>query len=87
MHPVFPEKENLSSCKITDQLDIGRTQIDDVLKHKAEVLADLLNSERNMMSAAKILSLIQEIFFYIFQIRLCYVLCKGKINRNSHQRN
>jgi hypothetical protein len=26
-------------------------------------------------------------YFYIFQIRLCYVLCKGKINRNSHQRN
>lgn len=38
------EKEHLSNRKIAEQLGIGRTQIDNVLKRKAEVLTDFENN-------------------------------------------
>ena len=47
------EKEHLSNRKIAEQLGVGRTQIDNVLKLLYYELC-LLNLERNMMSAGKI---------------------------------
>lgn len=38
------EKEHLSNRKIAEQLGVGRTQIDNVLKRKAEVLTDFENN-------------------------------------------
>ena len=53
------EKNNLSATKIAEHFGVGRTQIDRILKRKAEVLADYDNnkpSDRKMLQAMRILT-------------------------------
>ena len=50
------EKNNLSARKIAEHFGVGRTQIDGILKRKAEVLADYDNQPSDRKRQRKLMA-------------------------------